>query len=134
MQSVSVEAQAPSSLNRVLLTFQKAGDLFVDLADQAVILAGLVAEHRGSRLLAGSMGRRAELLRQVGRALRTVAPNIEQVTLVNDAILALDAIAVDVELAGEVGSEVKLRNQVARARLAVTVAGSAIDDARKITC
>ncbi len=52
-------------------------------------------------------------------------------TQVNDAILALDGIAVDVEYTIELGGDVKVKNQIARARLAITTTGSAIDEARQ---
>lgn len=109
----------------------RAGALLADLADQATKLAGLLAEAGRSRNLAGGLSRRAELARQLGRKLAvSLDPKaLGTATLVNDAILALDGIAVDVEYAADFAGDVALKNQVARARLAVTTAGCAIEDA-----
>jgi len=112
----------------------KAGTLLVDLADHTSKLAGFVAEHPAARALAGSLGRRAELALQLGRRLALFSDSraAATTTIANDAILALDGVAVDVEYAAELGGDVKIKNQVARARLAVTTAGCAIDDARRV--
>lgn len=111
----------------------KAGTLLVDLADQAMKLAALVAEHPRSRSLAGTLCRRAEAMRQIGRKLALFCDPkaLSTATLMNDAILALDGVALDVEYSAELGAEVRIKNQVARSRLAVTVAGCAIDEARR---
>ncbi|MBK8258872.1 MAG: hypothetical protein IPK82_40215 [Polyangiaceae bacterium] len=112
----------------------KAGVLLLDLADQATKLGVLVADLAAARTLAGSLCRRAELARQLGRRL-AISPSTENVdsqSLVNEAILALDGIGIDVEYAADFSVESKIKNQVARSRLAVTMAGCAIDDARRV--
>lgn len=128
LQSASVDRIDPARAALV-----KAGTLLVDLADQASRLAGLVAEQPKSKNLAGNLARRSELARQLGRklALFSDPQSLSTGALVNDAILALDGVAVDVEYAAELGQDVKIKNQVARSRLAVTTSGSAIDDARR---
>lgn len=126
-------SRAEERMDPLRTLFVKAGTLLVDLADHTSKLAGFVAEHVGARAMAGSLGRRAELSRQLGRklALFTDPRATATMAVVNDAILALDGVAVDVEYAAELGADVKIKNQVARARLAVTTAGCAIDDARR---
>jgi hypothetical protein len=112
----------------------KAGTLLLDLADQALRLGVFVADHEAARTLAGSLCRRAELARRIGRRLAVPGDkgDIDASMLFNDAILALDGVAVDVEYASELASESKIKNQVARARLAVTMAGCSIDEARRV--
>jgi hypothetical protein len=124
---------SPSAPEPARAALIKAGTLLVDLSDQATKLAGLLAEHPRARVLAGSLCRRAEAMRQVGRKLALFCDPkaLSTATLMNDAILALDGVALDVEHAAELSGEVKIKNQVARSRLAVTVAGCAIDDARR---
>lgn len=118
----------------VLSALAKAGTLLLDLSDQALKLGVFVADHEPSRILAGSLCRRADLARQIGRRLAVPSGRNDEdaVTCLNDAILALDGVAVDVEHAGELASHVKIKNQVARARLAVTMAGCSIDEARRV--
>ncbi len=110
----------------------KAGALLVDLADHATRLATLLAESARAKNLAGGLCRRAELARLLGRKLAFFSDPraLTTAALVNDAILALDGVAVDVEYAADFAGDVKIKNQVARARLAVTTAGCAIGDAR----
>ncbi len=111
----------------------KAGILLVDLAVQATKLASFIAENESARQLAGSLCLRAEGARSLGRklALSPESTGDQIGTLLNDAILALDGVAIEVEYASEVNRDIKVKNQVARARLAVTTAGTAIDDARR---
>ncbi|MEZ4298717.1 MAG: hypothetical protein R3B70_27450 [Polyangiaceae bacterium] len=112
----------------------KAGTLLLDLSDQAMKLGVFIADHDTARTLAGSLCRRAELTRHLGRrlAISYESEEADATTLLNDAILALDGVAVDVEYAAEVSTEAKIKNQVARSRLAVTMAGCAIDDTRRV--
>lgn len=146
---MATSKDAPGGEAAASAAVARAGALLADLADQATKLAGLLAEAGRSRNLAGGLSRRAELARQLGRKLAVstdasandgaagragapFAPNpraLATATLVNDAILALDGIAVDVEYAADFAGDVALKNQVARARLAVTTAGCAIEDA-----
>lgn len=111
----------------------KAGTLLLDLAEQSMKLGVFVADHASARTLAGSLCRRAELARQIGRRLAVTFETdpSDATTLVNDAILALDGVAVDVEYAMDLAAQAKIKNQIARARLAVTMAGCAIDEARR---
>jgi hypothetical protein len=132
-QASSTDPTLPEeSLDPVTFALAKAGTLLVDLADQAMKLALFLAEEERGRSLAASLSRRAELGRQTGRKLVLfVDPSGDSaMTQVNDAILALDGIAVDVEYTSELAGDVKVKNQIARARLAITTTGSAIDDAR----
>lgn len=133
----NVSFGAPSTpverVDPVLVALVKAGNLLVDLADQALKLAVFIADEERARSLSGSLCRRAELTRHIGRKLALSSDSGgDPTTLVNDAILALDGVAIDVEYASELGHEVKIKNQIARARLAVTTAGCAIDDARHV--
>ncbi len=140
MPSFAFLAQASStdttvqeeSLDPVSFALAKAGTLLVDLADQAMKLALFLSEVERGRSLAASLSRRAEVARQTGRKLVLFADPGGDAAMshVNDAILALDTVAVDVEYAAEIASDVKMKNQIARARLSVTTAGSAIDEAR----
>jgi hypothetical protein len=132
------DSASPSAPNAVRTALAKAGTLLVDLADQALRLGVFMADHDSARTLAGSLCRRAEVARQIGRrlALRPMPPHdadeCDATTLVNDAILALDGVAFDVEYASELASERKIKNQIARARLAVMTAGGAIDEVRRV--
>ncbi len=110
----------------------KAGALLVDLAEHATKLATLLAESARAKNLAGGLCRRAELVRLLGRKLAFFSDPkaLTTAALVNDAILGLDGVAVDVEYAADFAGDVKIKNHVARARLAVTTAGCAISDAR----
>ncbi len=114
------------------LALSKAGTLLVDLAEQATRLGTLLAESARAKNLAGGLCRRAELARLLGRKLAFFSDPgaLATAALVNDAILALDGVAVDVEYGADFAGDVKIKNQVARARLAVTMAGCAITDAR----
>lgn len=147
-RSVSA-APGGEELSRTLVA--RAGALLVDLAEQATKLAALLAEAGRTKNLAGGLCRRAELARLLGRKLAVtkgatlretggsdddgrpgsgMSPrDVVVATLVNDAVLSLDGIAVDVEYAADFAGTVALKNQVARARLAVTTAGCAIEDA-----
>lgn len=128
---MAISNEVPAAADPASAAITRAGALLVDLADQATTLGGLLAQSGRSRTLAGGLCRRAELGRQLGRklALSTDAKALTTATLVNDAILSLDGIAVDVEYAADFAGDVPLKNQVARARLAVTTAGCAIEDA-----
>lgn len=110
----------------------KAGVLLVDLADHATQLATLLSDAARARNLAGGLGRRAELARALGRKLSLFSDSrtVTTTALVNDAVLALDGLAVDVEYGADFASDIRIKNQVARCRLAVVTAGSAINDAR----
>lgn len=125
---------ADGPVDPVRAALAKAGTLLLDLAEQAMKLGVFVADHAAARTLAGSLCRRAELARQLGRRLAVTFETDESdaTTLLNDAILALDGLAVDIEYACEHRDESKIKNQIARARLAVTMAGCAIDDARRV--
>jgi hypothetical protein len=122
----------PATTSPIEGALAKAGALLVDLAEQATKLGVFVADHPTASTLAGSLCRRADLARQIGKriAVSLETDESDATTLVNDAILALDGVAVDVEYAAELASETKIKNQIARARLAVTTAGCAIDEAR----
>lgn len=128
-EALSNEAGDIVDLPRAALS--RAGSLLVDLADQATKLAALLAESGRSKNLAGGLCRRAELARLLGRklAVSADAKSLVTATLVNDAILSLDGIAVDIEYAADFAGDVQVKNQVARSRLAVTTAGCAIEDA-----
>lgn len=112
----------------------KVGLLLVDLADQATQLSTLLCDEARAKNLAGGLGRRAELTRLLGRKLSLFsdARVVSTTALVNDAILSLDGIAVDIEYAADFATETRMKNQVARCRLAVVTAGSAIHDARHV--
>jgi hypothetical protein len=107
--------------------------LLVDLADHATRLAGFLAEHAAGKTLAGDLCRRSDAARQLGRklALSPAPTAVSTTALLNDAILALDGVALDVEHASEVAADVKVKNQIARARLAVTTSACAIEDIRR---
>ena len=133
-QASSTDTTVPEEpLDPVTFALAKAGTFLVDLADQAIKLALLLAEDDRGRSLAASLSRRSELARLLGRKLvLLVDPTGETaMTHVNDAILALDGVAVDVEYASEIAGDVKVKNQLARARVSVMAAGSAIDEARR---
>lgn len=142
MHSAGILDQNPSNtappgaspVDPVAAALGRAGALLMDLAEQAMKLGVFVADHTPSRALAGSLCRRSELARQLGRKLVTSSDSKESdaTTLLNDSILALDGVAVDVEYASELAAHVKIKNQVARARLAVTMAGCAIDEVRRV--
>lgn len=132
-QASSTDTTVPEEpVDPVSFALAKAGTLLIDLADQAMKLALLLAEEERGRSLAASLSRRTELARQIGRKLVLLPdPRGEAaMTHVNDAILALDGVAVDVEYASEMAGDVKTKRQLARARVSITAAGSAIDDAR----
>lgn len=112
----------------------KVGLLLIDLADHATQLSTLLCDEARAKNLAGGLGRRAELTRLLGRKLSLFsdARTVSTTALVNDAVLALDGIAVDIEYASDFSAETRVKNQVARCRLAVVTAGSAIHDARHV--
>lgn len=124
-------AAASEGRDLAAIAVARAGALLAELAEEATSLAGLLAEQGRSRNLASVLCRRAELAGQLGRKLARVADSrpIATTTLLNDAILSLDGIAVDVEYASDFANDVVLRNQVARARLAVTTTGCSLEDA-----
>lgn len=130
------EPPAGVRVDPVLGALAKAGTLLLDLAEQAMKLGVFIADHDTARTLAGSLCRRAELARQIARRLALPADDGDgdgdATTLLNDAILSLDGVAGDVEYASELAGEVKIKNQIARARLAVTMAGCSIDEARRV--
>lgn len=133
-KDATLSAPHDGPVDPVRAALAKTGTLLIDLADQATKLGVFVADHASARTLAGSLCRRGELARQIGRRLAVSfdADESDATTLVNDAILALDGIAVDVEYATELAGEARIKNQIARARLAVTMAGCSIDEARRV--
>ena len=128
------EIPAGVRVDPVLGALAKVGTLLLDLAEQAMKLGVFIADHDMVRTLVGSLCRRAELVRQIVRRLAVPADDRDgdATTLLNDAILSLDGVAGDVEYASELAGEVKIKNQIARARLAVTMAGCSIDEARRV--
>ncbi|MFO0592584.1 MAG: hypothetical protein U0441_33885 [Polyangiaceae bacterium] len=126
------DAEAAPRRDARLDALAKAGVLLVDLADHATQLATLLSDAARARNLAGGLGRRAELARALGRKLSLFSDSrtVTTTALVNDAVLALDGLAVDVEYGADFASDIRIKNQVARCRLAVVTAGSAINDAR----
>lgn len=107
---------APAEANRA------ASEAYINLASLAFSLAVVVAQIPNAGLLSASVCRRAEWVLRVGRDLA----NGSNEARLNDAVLALDSIAADIEYAHDHKADVQ------KARAAVTAAGRAIDEVRRL--